>query len=229
MNESEFDKFKDRLVTLAEVFEAEVSELRHRTYFEALKRDLTIDQWKRAVGVAIQQWKFVRTLPPPAVLREYALGGTQEDAAALAWEVIVGAWRRAGRYDSVLFEDGVTGHTVLQMFGSWQGFVEEYESLSSEMVASRRKQFLVAWKGMQSRRGPCYLPGFTETTNRQTAPKWNAIAGETFKQPVLVVATTGEMKKVSALFSRAAGTLTTSVQQLLSDTEEVKRLTPGSE
>lgn len=153
-------EFRNRLVALAELFDAKIAATRQALYFEAL-RDLPFEQVVQALTQAARACKF---FPKPAELRSLAVGDI-EDATEAAWMAFKGAMARAGAYSSLATSNASLGETIVAVFGSWpQACATE---LSPEMWAAKRKEFgrvfrVLAGRGLDGAR---YLAGVCEAQN----------------------------------------------------------------
>lgn len=130
--------FIERLTAVAEVFDAKCSEAKITLYFEALK-DLDVFSVLEALDAAITTCKF---FPKPVEIRELAIG-TVEDLAESAWVEVKDEMRRLGAYGSPVFE-AAAAFAVTDTFGSWPAACGA--ELSPEMWASKRKEFLNAYR-----------------------------------------------------------------------------------
>lgn len=144
MTNEEAPEFIGRLMALGELFNAELSASKQALYFEALQ-DLDWRDLRVAMGQAVKDCKF---MPKPAELRELTLGSL-EDEAAEAWASWKDLARRRGAYNPIT-ADSVDGRSLVEVFGGWPQFCEI--DLSPEMWASKRKEFLQAYKRHAKRR-----------------------------------------------------------------------------
>jgi hypothetical protein len=99
---------------LAEVFNAEMSEMKLAIYEEALSR-FTDEQVQAAINYAAGTMRF---FPKPVELIE-AIEGSKEEQATLAWESLLNAITHEGAYRTIDFEDGRISKAV-RMLGGWQ-------------------------------------------------------------------------------------------------------------
>jgi len=152
-------EFRNRLVTLAELFDLKLAATRQALYFEAL-RDLSFESVAKALNQAAKTCKF---FPKPAELRALAVGDT-EDLAEAAWMGLRKAMTRVGSYSS-LITDAALGEAITAVFGSWPEACAL--ELSPEMWASKRKEFGRVFRVLRDRdlHGSRYLPGICETQN----------------------------------------------------------------
>lgn len=159
-------EFRNRLVTLAELFDLKLAATRQALYFEAL-RDLPFERIAHALNQAARHCKF---FPKPAELRVLAEGDA-EDAAETAWMGLRQAMRIAGAYASLAVADAALGETIVRLFGSWPAACAL--DLSPEMWASKRKEFGRVYRVLRSRNlaGARFLPGVCETENAGR-PEW---------------------------------------------------------
>ncbi len=214
MNKDDARKFSECITTLEKYFEKTLDERVKLLYLEGLS-DLEIGEIDRATRRAVATLKF---FPKISELREL-VEGTKEDRAAIAWETAQQAHRRAGAWTSILFTDAATGEALKTCFGGWVEFCESLHQvwaaeasfedreaarlerreaeghrrlvsgLSDEMIAAKRKEFLIAYRNAEraGRRGFCYLPGQHEIENRRTAGTWTrGEVGSIFRQQVYI-------------------------------------------
>lgn len=196
---------------LAEFFKESLSELRLEFYVSAIE-EFSPEQVEAAAREAV---KTLRFFPKPVELIDL-IQGSVGDRAEQAWQIAWEAYRRAGYYESVLFEDGAIGRTIQIVFGGWIQFSETSRTLSPEMFQARRKEFLSTYK-RESRhlREPVRLQGHYEIENMNTVATWNRDRfGEVYRQQLYVASESGG-RFVSASFSRRDARLIESTQQLL--------------
>lgn len=153
-------QFRNRLVGLAEVFDAKLSPQRVALYFEAL-RDLDFAAVVGGLNQAVRVCKF---FPRPAEIRTLILGDS-EDRAEEAWMAFKAAMKVAGSYASLSVHDAALGETILAMFGSWPAACAQ--ELSPEMWAAKRKEFGRVYRVLAARNldGSRYLTGICEQQN----------------------------------------------------------------
>ncbi|MEW6212924.1 MAG: hypothetical protein AB1631_31665 [Acidobacteriota bacterium] len=237
MIESDSGKFAEIIGILAESFGERISDGRIEAYFRALS-DMSIDQIELAAIWALRSCRF---FPRPVEIREM-VEGSAEDQASGAWEIALEAYRKAGYWQSVVFEDGAIGAAILTVFGGWTMFCDgmrppvfekilsepdeeggqrvvgqrQIGGLSDEMVASRRKEFLVSYRNARrTGRAQNYLPGYHEIENRNTIATWTRgqFPTEQYIQRVLIVGEKGA-RWVEAKFDRWTARLITTVAEL---------------
>jgi hypothetical protein len=162
-------KFGKLMVVLGETFGETLSGPRIRAYFEALA-DLDFTLVERAAKVHLASGRF---FPKPAELRE-PIEGSKDDAAAGAWELVQIAFRKAGIWDSVCFDDRYIGTAILRAWGGWPECAKALHTMPEPMIAAKRKEFLVAYKlALREERQTEYLPGYHEINNRINAGKFD--------------------------------------------------------
>jgi hypothetical protein len=123
---------------------------------------------ERAVEAHIRREKFAVT--PADIIRH--IEGAPEDRAKLAWQVVVHAIQRLGRYESVRFPYPAYHYAIGQM-GGWQGLCI---SLRNEDLPFRGKDFerffeigerVASWDHTDGKvHVPAYLCGSHEYHNR---------------------------------------------------------------
>lgn len=160
MQARDITEFQQRLVALAEMFNAKLSASRIGLYFDALK-DLQLEDITRAMNQTVQTAKF---MPLPAEIRALVVGDS-EDVTEMAWIGMRKALSAVGSYASVAFADPALYETVVAMFGSWPNAC--LAELSPEMWSSKRKEFARVYRVYRARQleGMRYLPGQCETSN----------------------------------------------------------------
>jgi hypothetical protein len=168
MTATDLETFSARLVTLAELFEAPLSESKIWLYFEALA-DLPAERVMAACVDAARRYRF---MPKPAELRTLAVGD-QEEAIEAAWMAFRHAMRVVGSYASLVVADPVLGETIVAMFQSWPAAC--VAELSAEMWTAKRKEFGRVYRTIASRGmvGSRYLLGLCEQQNAGK-PEWLA-------------------------------------------------------
>jgi hypothetical protein len=166
MTTSDNTEFRNRLVALAEVFDAKIAATRQALYFEAL-RDLPFERVVYALSQAVRVCKF---FPKPAELRALAVGDL-EDATEAAWMAFKGAMARAGAYRSLATSNAALGEAIVTVFGSWPAACAL--ELSPEMWTAKRKEFGRVYRVLAGRSldGARYLAGICEAQNAGEA-KW---------------------------------------------------------
>lgn len=107
-------EFGKRMVALADVLGAQMSEAKLCLYEEVLNR-FNDEQLFAAISRAASTLRF---FPKPVELIEL-IEGKKEDQAALAWEVLLDTMQHVGAYKSILFEDGRIARVVRSM-GGWE-------------------------------------------------------------------------------------------------------------
>lgn len=150
-------KFKEYLSVLSEIHDRQITPMLASVYWKVLE-PFTDEQCKAAFEQVIQSARF---FPKPVDLLEI-LHGKSADAATVAWVKVVGAVRRVGNYDSVMFDDPVI-HEVIDFMGGWP---KTGEWLESELTW-KQKEFerLYSVFKVGSRKSIPYLPGLLEIQN----------------------------------------------------------------
>ena len=105
-------KFAEIITGLAEVFNAEVSQVKLALYWEALK-DLTADELNQAAGILLRTARF---FPAPAELRDAAQ--PKGSGSIAAYRQARDACSRVGSYRSVEFADKRITRAI-QLMGGW--------------------------------------------------------------------------------------------------------------
>lgn len=144
--------------------------------FDCLK-DLTLDDFKRGLLLHSRASRYLAT--PADILR--ALGGlTPSEKADRAWSKLLGAIRRVGQYESVVFEDQAITASVIHM-GGWTVVCDWRE----DELVWRKKEFAELYKGFTASGVPLSIPvkltGLCERENAATGrlgdPNWSDLRG----------------------------------------------------
>lgn len=141
MTEKDRREFETILISLAEIYDTQLTETRLNLYFAALK-DLTLEQVKQAANTIARTSRF---FPKPADFLE-AGGGGGEDKALQALLQVEKAIREIGSYRSVVFDDPVI-HAVIETFeGGWEGIC----MMPLEDWKFARKDFIKTYKALSN-------------------------------------------------------------------------------
>ena len=139
-----------------------------QAYFRALD-DLTIEQVEYAMSRCLKSCRF---FPKPVEIRE-VIEGTTEDQALSAWQQVEHAFKKAGYWTSVLFENGAIARSIERVFGTWVECSQFLHVESPEMIRAKQKQFEAVYR--QAARGdasPRYLRGYCESNNLNSTSQW---------------------------------------------------------
>ena len=131
MNSAEKPEFLKRLLGLAEIFTMKLSEQAIELYWLTL-RDLALEDFSKAANVLARQARF---FPKPVEFREAILPPVAF-LAAEAYRKVEEAFRKAGVYRSVEFDDP-TIHAVIEHLGGWQ----EYCNTPDDKLVFWRRDF----------------------------------------------------------------------------------------
>lgn len=119
------------------------------------------------------------------------IGGSSDERAIAAWQLVKKAIERHGYYDSVRFPSPAF-HVVIEQMGGWQRLGQEWHSLSEKELEFRGKDFIklftLAERTATWENTPAYLPGFFERDNIGKNLQ-NAIP------PIVDVATGGKLER----------------------------------
>jgi hypothetical protein len=171
MQQTDRERFIRAFAVMTEVFKEDVSDLRTEAYFSVLS-DYPIEQVEAGIKQAMRCCKF---FPRPAEIVEQMGGGTIQDKAENAWTLFLDCLRVVGHYNSLWVEDGFFSYALDATFGGWLPATTQMHELSDEMVASKRKQFVSAYRIAQNQQRlgrQNYFQGQHEATNRSTASSW---------------------------------------------------------
>jgi hypothetical protein len=134
-------RFLRNLCQLADVMrEPELSEARQMAYVQVFSK-YDDEQLEQAMFKAMTTLKW---FPKPAELIEL-LEGKREDAALVAWEKLQEAVRRAGRFQSVMFDDPKIAR-VVDAIGGWSHVCD----WSLREMSIHRAQFLKAYQALDT-------------------------------------------------------------------------------
>lgn len=166
--------YKTSMSYLQTLLDVELSELKIKIYWEALK-GMTDDEFKNAVQGIVQNYKYNK-FPLPAVFFDYS----RENIDVTANRAI-GRLKKAalsvGPYQSVSFKD-LALHAVIERFNGWTAVC----SWNYDDWRINEGRVLAAYKAAVEGgdKGPEYLPGSAELQNGgEGYDKW-------IKPPILV-------------------------------------------
>jgi hypothetical protein len=218
------------LGTLAVVLGEDISGDRLEAYLAVLD-DLNGAAIERAVGALA---KTARFFPKPAEIRELIVGAPG-DTALKAWTDLQCAYRRAGYWTSVLFEDGAIAAAVEYVFGTWALCSEQLNLLSPEMLRAKQKEFFDAYRRAvrEGKTSPKYLRGFCEIQNLETVGKWErgqpvTIGDRTIFTQLIFVQDAANGRTVEAEFDFYSGAMLTPLTEL-AQRPGVRALPPATE
>jgi hypothetical protein len=166
MNQSDYLEFAQYLTGAAEALDAQLSEVRLRTYFQALI-DLSIGDVKSGITYLV---RYSRFFPKPVEIRE-AVFGKAEDRAIVAIDKILYAMRFVGAYVTVCFDDPLI-HLIIENHRGWVelcGSEQEWRWL--------KKELLMEYQAYANRSVPLTailpaLPGIHEIANAGKGAAW---------------------------------------------------------
>lgn len=178
------DLFAGDISALSELFSKPMSDALLEIYYNALK-DLSDEEFKRATSDAA---KTCIHMPRPAELRKLARGDTQ-DQSLDALERVEHAFRAAGKYRSVDFEDKAI-NAAIRLMGGWPGLCELSED---EWRQFRSREFQKMYMSFSSRSisgDTCAaLPGLVEIDSLKNGFKTDApvMIGARTEAPLMLV------------------------------------------
>lgn len=223
MQKSERTDFIELIVTLAEMFDRQLSDAVADLYLNALQ-DLTIDELRRACDSASRECKF---FPKPVELRELVRDSATERGER-AWVLLLEACDKSGDC-SVFFEDNNLAQAMLAMFGGWVAAYESLVHLSPEMMAAKRKEFLTVYRMVEKRVSDTDVrlqPGRHELSNREShgqwAHKWIEAGRTVYNQQVVVVR--DSVKVIVTSYDTQTGQMSGVSWQQLTEGTEPKQL-----
>jgi hypothetical protein len=211
MDKKTYAEILSIVVGLAEFFKEDLSDKRQELYVSALE-DFSPEQINFAAKQAVKTLKF---FPRPVELIEL-IQGSQADRAEQAWQIAWEAYKRAGYYESVLFEDGAIARTIQIVYGGWIQFSEASRTLSPEMNRAKQKEFLSTYR-RESRyqHEPQRLPGHFEIENLNSVSTWTRDQfSDTYRQKIFIASESGG-RFVEANFHRNSAQMIESAAQLL--------------
>jgi hypothetical protein len=179
---TDHEKLRTTLLAFGELVGKEITEAVLTLYWLALK-PYGDDQVMAAFTTGVRKWNLFGRLPYPSEVIE-EIEGKREDSALVAWEQLQEAVRRAGRYQSVLFDDAKISR-VVEVLGGWELVCD----WSISEMGIHRAQFLKAYQALDT-------PGENRPLTGLHA-RQNAAAGyvEHVGQPVHVSKRTGDDRK----------------------------------
>lgn len=228
MIENDWNKFTKAITVLAESLGGDLSAGSMQAYFRALD-DLPIEQVEYAMGQCLKSCRF---FPKPVEIRE-AVQGSEADQALSAWQQVENAFKKAGYWTSVLFENGAIARAVEHVFGTWVECSQYLHSESPEMIRAKQKQFEAVYR--QASRGDCaprYMRGYCEANNLNSTSQWErgkpVQIGEQqiFTQPVWIQGANPRL--IEAEFDFYTANLIAPVASLL-ERPRMQALAPGTE
>jgi hypothetical protein len=163
MTIDDMERFQEIMTVLNEVFgdpNKPASDIKMRFYFRALS-DLSIEQLNDA-AIILANTKTIHTFPIPAEIRQ-AVEGNPTDKANAAFDKLLGAVRRIGPHQTVVFDDPAI-HVFVKSYGGW----EEICDKTVEEWKFMRNEFVKGYSGYSRRRleAPPRLTGIHDATNR---------------------------------------------------------------
>jgi hypothetical protein len=157
MKDSDLNEFTEIMDDLAEMLGGDMSPRKYELYFAALS-DLSIEEIRKAANQIARKAIF---FPKPVDFRN-ASQGDQETRIMVAWEKVLKGKSKAGKIQSVQFDDPVI-HSAIVMMGGWSA-VCNLEGFENEKW--QRLEFEKVYKAMmEAKDHPKYLPGSTEIQN----------------------------------------------------------------
>lgn len=148
MNNQDKEQFSKIMLSVAEVFEKEMTKMKLMVYFSALQ-DLTIEQVQEGVNKHLRDTQAGTFMPKPSdILKQ--VNGTEraaqeqlEGTAQMQWMNVTHAISRCGRYRTPNFKDPYTRAAVTAM-GGWSLFCD----LSNEQLNWKGKEFVKTYQSM---------------------------------------------------------------------------------
>lgn len=147
MTRSEAPEFLQMLTALGELFGAKLSGAAQTMYFNAL-RDLRLDEIRDGIDNCARKLRF---MPKPAEIREHVseFGATSslETYADEAWQLSRSALSHFGAGGPPKDWNESVMNAIKAAFGSWHSAA--MGEFSSDVLESKRKAFIAAWKREQ--------------------------------------------------------------------------------
>jgi hypothetical protein len=154
--------FAELMAGLGETYGEPVSDARMEIYYRALS-DMALDEVRAAANVHVRTNKF---FPRPSELRE-AMDGTLDDAAEMAWQVLLREIRRVGWCGTPRLSDDALLRAAMELFGGWEALCQKLPGEGPEFLGWA-KQFKALYKSHAKRDVTALLPGH-EPLNRLEA------------------------------------------------------------
>ncbi len=155
MTKHDMKDFIEILDFMAEGLDVNMSAVKYKFYFAALS-DLDLEDIKKAANHIARTATF---FPKPVDFRN-AIQGNIETATIGAWEKVLKAKSRAGKYQSVKFDDPII-HSVVKLMGGWDSVcsMEDYKEEKWQRV-----DFEKIYKAIQDQREghPEHVKGLAE-------------------------------------------------------------------
>ncbi|HET8550930.1 MAG TPA: DUF6475 domain-containing protein [Gammaproteobacteria bacterium] len=174
MNGDDAETFKVILRGIGELYGKDISSALLDLYWRALERH-DIDDIRRAANNHVRDPDQGQFFPKPADIERHIAGNTATRAMT-AWSKVIGAVKRVGPWQSVVFDDSVI-HAVLADMGGWIALGE----ITDDETPFKAREFEQRYRGYLltgCRDYPRHLIGLAEHRNAE--------ANQRIAPPVLV-------------------------------------------
>lgn len=145
MDNNDFNKFRELLVGLSQMYDKTVSQSLGQMYWNALQH-LTLEQLQYAINAHVNDPDQGQYFPKPGNFTKHIMGtGKQQllestDRAELAWNVIMGEISRVGSWGTLKMDDG-QALAAVKAIGGWKNLC----SMSTDKLTWAKKEFLAAY------------------------------------------------------------------------------------
>jgi len=155
MQNKDKKQFQEVMTVLAEIYNKELSAAIIDVYWQLMKKEMTIEEFKKKAEIIMKTKQY---FPTPSEFLEIVDEDTQ---AMRAWRKVDFAYRYYGYYHSIQFDDPVI-HSAIEMLGGWDYIYtrDDYDWLM--------KDFIKCYKAVRTRQShPPLVLGWMDKENLQ--------------------------------------------------------------
>lgn len=175
------DKFVHQMLLLGEIYERQITDAIFEGYYLVLQ-DMSDEEFIGSIKAILSGRKFA-SFPKPAEILDYAKPDL-ESIATIAWSDVERAIYKAGKYESVSFEDRIV-NSVIDALGGWV-FVCSQDLSEMKWL---KKEFVKLYSIHSKREDhPTHLIGIAERENGKANVIPMVKAGYVVQVPVVVPA-----------------------------------------
>lgn len=142
MDKIDFQKFKEIMALLAEIFDKKVSQGLIMTYWQILK-SVPLEEFERRAKCIITT-KTIKVFPLPAEFLP------TDDQAILACRQVMTAMEVVGAYDGPKFRDQVVPH-LIEHLGGWVAVCDAVREMNAEKRKWWEREFVKLYQAYKSR------------------------------------------------------------------------------